>query len=345
MLLGSAADLRKTADQQYVNQSMPMFKVLTYDHRNTGQSTIKDEPCTMEDYADDAAALLRAVVPERLPVKVVGISFGGMVAQHLALRHPQLVKGLVLCCSPSGGDGGSSYPVHEWYAPGVTVEERVRRKIFQANTDRTEAWTTTHPSEWQMSVALLTRDEQVGLDTPLCLPGIARQLEARRAHDTWETLPQLSDMEVLVCGSSKDGITPARLLKKLVDRIGRKCDSKLDFDWGHAFVAADVAAMPYINEWLRRPAQAASVGRGAAVQCWKVVGGIDKGGIIVRTGEATSSPLAEDRLATDSLVEELAITGDRLQYRLIDGVGPATGWVSRKLAGGKELLVKTDDRP
>lgn len=42
MLLGSAADLRKTADQQYMNQSVSMFKVLAYDHRNTGQSTIKD---------------------------------------------------------------------------------------------------------------------------------------------------------------------------------------------------------------------------------------------------------------------------------------------------------------
>jgi len=337
LLLGSTADLRKTTDQQYVNQLVSMFKVLTYDHRNTGQTTIKDEPCTMEDYADDAAALLEAVMPDKLPIYVVGVSFGGMVAQHLAIRHPHLVKKLVLCCCATGGPGGMSFPIHEWYADGVTVEDRVVRKIFQANTDRTEEWKEKNPSNWQMVYTLLTRDEKVGIDEPLRMEGAMRQLEARKNHNTWDKICDLQ-MPVLVCGSHKDNITPPPVMQKLVERIG-KCDSKLDFDWGHPFLAADTAAAPFMNEWLRKPA-------GAGGQVWKIVGGADKGGILVRTGPDTSAPQAAERLSTGALVEELELRGgERLNYRLLKGSGPAEGWVLIKLAGGKELCVKTDERP
>eukprot|EP00930_Biecheleria_cincta_P072966 TRINITY_DN60315_c0_g1_i1.p1 TRINITY_DN60315_c0_g1~~TRINITY_DN60315_c0_g1_i1.p1 ORF type:complete len:389 (+),score=77.76 TRINITY_DN60315_c0_g1_i1:33-1199(+) len=338
LLMGSTADLRKTTDQQYVNQSIGMFKVLAYDHRNTGRSTIKDEPCTMQDYADDAAALLEALVPDRLPVFVLGVSFGAMVAQHLALSRPELVKKLVLCCGPSGGEGGMSHPIHEWYEPGVTVEDRVTRKIFQANTSRDAAWKERCASEWEMVFTLLTRDERVGVDEPLRAEGIRRQLEARKSHDTWERLPELS-MDVLCCGSPEDNITPVALVEKVAKRIGSNCDSKLDFEGGHAFAACDAACMPFINTWLRKPPSAAAPGRGNKV--WKVVGGCDKGGILVRKGPGLSDEQLKERLSTGALVAELENQGDRIGYRLMEGSGPKEGWVTTKLQGGKDLLVKT----
>jgi len=334
LLLGSTADLRKTTDQQYINQLVGFFKVLTYDHRNTGQSTIKDEPCTMHDYADDAAALLEAVIPDRLPVYVVGTSFGGMVAQHLALRHPHLVKKLVLCCCATGGAGGMSFPIHEWYADGVTVEDRVVRKIFQANTDRNEEWKEKNQSTWQMVYTLLTRDEKVGLEDPLRMEGAMQQLEARKGHDTWESIGSLQ-MDVLCCGSHKDNITPPEVMKKLVERIGEKCEAKLDFDWGHAFLAADTAAAPFVNEWLRKPPAS---GAGGGGQAWKVVGGADKGGIVVREGQATTSAQLPARLSTGAVIEELGLAGERLHYQLQTGTGPQSGWVSLRLPG-KELVV------
>ncbi|CAE8584121.1 unnamed protein product [Polarella glacialis] len=75
--------------------------------------------------------------------------------------------------------------------------------------------------------------------------------------------------------------------------------------------------------------------------CWKVVGGADKGGILVRQGQALASPATDERLATDSVVEELQLAGDRLNYQLVKGTGPQTGWVSIRISG-KDLLVKTD---
>jgi len=76
-------------------------------------------------------------------------------------------------------------------------------------------------------------------------------------------------------------------------------------------------------------------------QQWEVVGGSDKGGILVREGEGLKSAAIEERLSTGAIVEELALKGDRLQYKILTGTGPATGWVSLKITG-KDLLVRKD---
>lgn len=79
-------------------------------------------------------------------------------------------------------------------------------------------------------------------------------------------------------------------------------------------------------------------------QRWEVIGGADKGGILVREGQATSTTQLADRLSTGALVEELELVGDRLHYKRLTGTGPAEGWVSVKLTG-KELCIKTDKAP
>src|SRR3984957_4944173 len=65
------------------------FDVLGYDQRGLGRSAKPDVDYTMADYADDAAGLLGAL--DWASAKVVGVSFGGMVAQELAIRHPAKV--------------------------------------------------------------------------------------------------------------------------------------------------------------------------------------------------------------------------------------------------------------
>jgi len=79
-------------------------------------------------------------------------------------------------------------------------------------------------------------------------------------------------------------------------------------------------------------------GRTPVLCLWRVVGGADKGGIVVRDGEDLVSALL-DRLATGALVEELETRGDRLRFHKLEGEGPNTGWVSIRLKG-KELLQK-----
>ena len=73
--------------------------VLRYDHRGHGASAVPAGPYTMDDLVDDAARLIREW--GRGPVVWVGLSMGGMVGQGLAVRHPNLVKAVVLANTSS----------------------------------------------------------------------------------------------------------------------------------------------------------------------------------------------------------------------------------------------------
>jgi 3-oxoadipate enol-lactonase len=68
--------------------------VLRYDHRGHGGSAVPAGPYAMDDLVDDAARLIHEW--GRGPVVWVGLSMGGMVGQGLGVRHPELVKALVL---------------------------------------------------------------------------------------------------------------------------------------------------------------------------------------------------------------------------------------------------------
>mmetsp|Transcript_93623 Transcript_93623/g.166587 ORF Transcript_93623/g.166587 Transcript_93623/m.166587 type:complete len:609 (-) Transcript_93623:145-1971(-) len=80
---------------------------------------------------------------------------------------------------------------------------------------------------------------------------------------------------------------------------------------------------------------------------WEVVGGSDKGGILVREGSSLKSAECSTRLSTGAIVLELERAGDRLHYLLVKGTGPREGWISLKVAG-KDLIQPTslpEDRP
>jgi 3-oxoadipate enol-lactonase len=69
-------------------------QVARYDHRGQGGSAVPPGPYTMDQLVDDAARLIREW--GQGPVVFIGLSMGGMVGQGLAIRHPELVKALVL---------------------------------------------------------------------------------------------------------------------------------------------------------------------------------------------------------------------------------------------------------
>ncbi len=70
------------------------YRLVAPDLRGHGQSAPIRAPVTVADFADDVAAIVQAA--DVAPAHVVGLSLGGMVAQELALRHPELVRSLVL---------------------------------------------------------------------------------------------------------------------------------------------------------------------------------------------------------------------------------------------------------
>ncbi len=83
-------------------QLAPGFTVLRYDQRGHGKSLIVPGACSIENLADDAAELIERHVDGE--VHFVGISMGGMVAQQIAVRHPELVNSIVVANSSSHYD-------------------------------------------------------------------------------------------------------------------------------------------------------------------------------------------------------------------------------------------------
>jgi 3-oxoadipate enol-lactonase len=77
------------------------FRVLAFDNRGVGRSGRPPGPYTVAQLADDAIAVLDAA-GERA-AHVYGISLGGMIAQEVALRHPERVRGLALGATTPGG--------------------------------------------------------------------------------------------------------------------------------------------------------------------------------------------------------------------------------------------------
>jgi 3-oxoadipate enol-lactonase len=237
---GTGADLR-VQPNVFASPLAKAFDLLAYDQRGLGQTDKPDEACTMADYADDAAALLDHVGWE--DALVMGVSFGGMVAQELALRHPQRVRRLVLCCTSPGGAGGASYPFHE--IEHLRGEPRARVLIPLGDTRRDAAWAEANPHDYALFVQMAAAEPFA--DEPGRAAGAHRQLEARAKHDTWERLPSIQ-CPVLIAAGRYDGIASPQTQERMAERIP---GAQLQwFEGGHLFMIQDRTAFAAIVAFL-----------------------------------------------------------------------------------------------
>src|ERR1700683_310051 len=94
--------------QPWLDALAGSFDLLAWDYRGVGRGGGPAVPYRMADLAADADGLLELVGWSEC--RVLGLSFGGMVAQELAATHPARVERLALACTSAGGEGGSSYP-------------------------------------------------------------------------------------------------------------------------------------------------------------------------------------------------------------------------------------------
>ena len=238
---GSRGDLRRKPNL-LESPLARAFDVVAYDQRGLGRTSKPDKPYSMTDYADDAAALMDAVGWER--ALVVGVSFGGMVALELVLRHPHRVAKLVLCCTSPGGDGGSSYPHHT--LQGLPADERARVMVLISDTRCDAAWAADNAV--RMLELLKSSMDDPFADEPGHQTGITRLLEARRRHDTWDRLNRIA-CPVLICGGRYDGIALPKSQQRMVSRISG-ATSRM-FEGGHQFLWQDDSAFREILEFLR----------------------------------------------------------------------------------------------
>jgi len=219
------------------------FEVLAFDQRGMGRSSKPDIRYSMADYAGDAAGLMDALGWHE--ALVMGVSFGGMVAQELALRHPRKVRKLVLACTSPGGAGGSSFAFHE--IQDLAGEARARHMIPIADTRHDAQWATAHPEEHLQMLAFAAQAPFA--DEPGHARGAFRQLEARKDHDAWDRLDRIR-CPVLIAAGRYDGIALPKTQRNLAGRIQ---GSELRFfEGGHMFTMQDPEALPAIMEFLER---------------------------------------------------------------------------------------------
>lgn len=172
------------------------YRALAPDHRDTGDSEPFTDPYLLADLADDAAAFLRAL--NAAPAVVVGLSMGGMVAQHLALRHPELVRALVLVSTTPGG------------ADGTAATERGRAALFlpaelEAGERARQAMTLmTAPGFTDRRPDTLDLAERNARRHPMSTDSYKRQFRAIRSHDTTAELPALRVPTLILHGDIDD---------------------------------------------------------------------------------------------------------------------------------------------
>jgi pimeloyl-ACP methyl ester carboxylesterase len=222
------------------------FDLLAWDYRGLGRSAPVTHPYTMADVAADAAGLLE--ITEWESCRVVGASFGGMVAQEFAVTHPQRVERMALACTSAGGEGGSSYPLQELLE--LPPEQRAAAELKVVDSRWDQPWLEAHPADRAIAERLTAapRDQQ----DPAAAAAYAAQLQAREGHDVWDRLGAIT-CPVLVGYGNYDGIAPARNSTNIASRIhGAELHG---YEGGHGFLFQDPAAFPAYIAFLQAPSR------------------------------------------------------------------------------------------
>lgn len=185
-------------------------ETFAYDHRGIGRSSRVADPFSITDLADDAAGLLDALGLES--AHVLGISMGGMVAQELALRHPERVRTLALGCTYCGGPGSA------------LTEEAVITRLGEGmmSGDRERAIRTGYEINVATSFAADEANyatfREMAMAMPAPVPVIMLQMQAIAAHDTSGRLGEVRAPTLVVHGDEDQmlGADNGRLIASLI---------------------------------------------------------------------------------------------------------------------------------
>jgi pimeloyl-ACP methyl ester carboxylesterase len=188
------------------------FRVIVFDNRGTGQSDFPEGvDYTIPLLADDSAALLDFLGVDA--AHVYGVSMGGMIAQEMALRHPEKVRSLILGATwPGGPHAVASEPealqalIDQGSAVDSVVSPALLDLLFSPD------YLAEHGSE-------LLQNFQRMADYPRTSPeAYMAQLRAAARYDTYDRLPDIA-APTLVLHGTDDPLLPPGNARILAERI------------------------------------------------------------------------------------------------------------------------------
>ena len=169
------------------------FRVISYDAPGIGSSQVPSSPMSMRGLADIGAGIL-----DRLGLgsaHTLGVSFGGAVAQQMALSHPERVDRLVLASTSFGGPampGRPSALLHMMHPRGHHPERLAR-------------------SAGAMFGGRMRTEPELAADFKISKPGSLRaaafRLSALAGWTSLHRLPSIRHETLILCGDD-DPVTP-----------------------------------------------------------------------------------------------------------------------------------------
>jgi 3-oxoadipate enol-lactonase len=201
MLHGAESDRTQYAD--LIRRLPSGVRAVAYDQRDLGSDeeiSAEIVDYRMEDLADDAVLVLDALGLES--AHVLGTSFGGALAQHIALRHPDRVRSLILIATTA-----SPAPVREYIerSRAVPADERERWALAGALSDHAAADPTIVAA---VRATIVSRTESQR----------ARRMGALAAHDTLPVLARIGVRTTVIHGTD-DTVIPHVSGVELADAI------------------------------------------------------------------------------------------------------------------------------
>lgn len=213
------------------------YRVVRYDTRGHGGSSVPDGPYTVDGLASDVLALADSLGVERFAF--VGLSLGGVIGQTIAANHPDRLTALVLACTgPSFGDPDA------WRERAARVRQEGMAWLVEPTKGRwfTSGFVDARPEEAERLLDMIASVPPEGYAG--CCDAIA----------TCDMLPRLAEIKAptRVIVGADDPVSPPSVGQALSDGIAT-CDLVVIEDAAHiANVAQPARFNGAVLEHLRR---------------------------------------------------------------------------------------------
>jgi pimeloyl-ACP methyl ester carboxylesterase len=185
---------------------------IIFDNRGAGGSEDPGGDFTTGDMAEDTLAVLDEAGVRR--AHVLGGFLGGLVAQELAIAHPDRVQSLVLVGSYARADAKRRMLLETWKGiveDGLPTELRIKNRML---------WTLHQQTLEQQDLIQAAFDFYQREEDPVPDDVFLRQAQACIEHDTLERLGEVRCPALVVYGE-EDQLTPAHLNREVAERIER----------------------------------------------------------------------------------------------------------------------------